>query len=237
MLQSLKQAYSIRLGATDGSLGHVKDFYFDDHTWTVRYVVIDTGTWLSRRKVLITPHSLGRLELNKGVLNVNLTRKQLEDSPTIDLHKPVSRQFEEDYVKYFGIPSYWLGDSATGMTEANVEASAQGLLTAANIPSGTPAPARNEPLLRSTLAVQGYHLNTTEGIVGHICDFMFDPDEWIIRQLVIKTGLRLSGPEVLVSATTIFQISYSESSAFTNLSESEVLKSPVHALAPAHIAS
>ena len=232
MLQSIKQTYGFKLGATDGPLGHVKDFYFDDHTWAIRYVVIDTGTWLSRRKVMITPLSLGRLELNTGVLNVNLSRKQLEDSPSIDLHKPVSRQFEEEYVKFFGIPSYWLSDAGVGMTEANVEEPAQALKTSPDRPPTATEQGKNEPNLRSTQAVQGYHLLATDGIVGHICDFMIDPAAWIVRDLVIKTGLRLSGPEVLVSASRVFQISYSESSAYTNLSAAEVLKNPVHAAAP-----
>src|SRR5580692_8482045 len=104
MAQSIKQLYGKELGATDGEIGHVKDFYFDDQNWTIRYLVVDTGSWLSGRQVLISPHALGRLDQGEKILRVNLTRKQIEESPSIAMHKPVSRQYEEEYYKYYGWP-------------------------------------------------------------------------------------------------------------------------------------
>jgi len=111
MLRSIKQLYGVKLGASDGEIGHVKDFYFDDRNWAVRYVVADTGSWLSGRKVLISPHVFGSLHQVGKLLLVNLTRKQIEDSPSIESHKPVSRQYEEEYYRYYGWPCYWQGDA------------------------------------------------------------------------------------------------------------------------------
>ena len=87
MLRSIKQLYGDKLGASDGEIGHVKDFYFDDQNWAVRYVVADTGSWLPGRQVLLSPHAFGRLRQAEKVLRVNLTRKQIEDSPSIESHK------------------------------------------------------------------------------------------------------------------------------------------------------
>src|SRR5512141_2746511 len=97
MLQSAHQLYQCKLGATDGEIGHVKDFYFDDQNWAVRYLVADTVSWLPKRQVLISPHSLGSLEHTGKIIRVNLSRKQIEDSPSMDTHQPVSRQYEEEY--------------------------------------------------------------------------------------------------------------------------------------------
>src|SRR5271166_7106948 len=97
MLLSIKQLYGEKLGASDGEIGHVKDFYFDDQDWAVRYVVVDTGSWLPGRQVLLSPHAFGSLAPAGKTLAVNLTRKQVENSPAIELHKPVSRQYEEEY--------------------------------------------------------------------------------------------------------------------------------------------
>ena len=97
MLHSIQQRYGEKLRATDGEIGHVRDFYFDDKTWTIRYLVADTGGWLTDRQVLISPHALGHLYPQGKVLLVNLTREQIEKSPSIDEHKPVSRQHEEEY--------------------------------------------------------------------------------------------------------------------------------------------
>ena len=109
MLRSIKQLYGDKLGASDGEIGHVKDFYFDDQNWVVRYIVADTGSWLSGRQVLISPHSFGSLPQAGKVLRVNLTRKQIENSPSIDSHKPVSRQYEEEYHRYYGWPTIGKG--------------------------------------------------------------------------------------------------------------------------------
>src|SRR5580698_6685819 len=116
MFQSLKQLYGKKLGASDGDLGQVKDFYFDDHTWAVRYVVADTGKWLPGRQVLLSPHAFGDCQPVGKTMLVNLTRKQIEDGPSIESHKPVSRQYEEEYHRYYGWPYYWEGDGLWGGT-------------------------------------------------------------------------------------------------------------------------
>ena len=102
MLRSLKQLYENKLGAVDGEIGRIKDFYFDDQNWAIRYLVADTGTWLPGRQVLISPRSLASPAASGKIMNVDLTRKQIENSPSIDSQMPVSRQHEEEFHKYYG---------------------------------------------------------------------------------------------------------------------------------------
>src|SRR4026209_1089107 len=99
MLRSLRQLYGKKLGASDGVIGHVKDFYFNDQQWAIRYVVADTGSWQSGRLVLISPHAFVNLHQDGDCLLVKLTRKQIKNSPAIESHKPVSRQNEEEYYR------------------------------------------------------------------------------------------------------------------------------------------
>jgi hypothetical protein len=80
MLQSIKQLYGNKLGASDGDIGHVKDFYFDDQNWAVRYVVADTGSWLPGRQVLISPHAFGSL--------INPEKSCRESDPETDRGQP-----------------------------------------------------------------------------------------------------------------------------------------------------
>src|SRR6478609_7582195 len=115
MLQSIKQLYGDKLRASDGDIGHVQDFYFDDQKWAVRYVVVDTGSWLLDRLVLIAPHAFGSSDQNSNLLTVNLSRQQIEKSPPISSQKPVSRQYEEEYYRYYGWPSYWMGEGIWGL--------------------------------------------------------------------------------------------------------------------------
>jgi sporulation protein YlmC with PRC-barrel domain len=231
MLQSIKQLYGDKLGASDGEIGHVKDFYFDDQNWAVRYVVADTGSWLPGRLVLISPHAFPEGFRGK-ILRVNLTRKQIENSPPIETHKPVSRQYEEEYYRYYGWPYYWQGDGLWGMSGFPIlELPTKPLLSEPATASG-PQPERADAHLRSTQAVNGYHLHASDGTIGHVCDFMIDDKSWAIRQLVIKTGHRFTGKEVQIPTGKVDRISYEDSTVLVNLTMEAVEQSPAHHLAP-----
>ncbi|MDA3920820.1 MAG: PRC-barrel domain-containing protein [Salinisphaera sp.] len=104
MLRSMETLEDCAIRATDGIIGQVKDFYFDDEAWAIRYLVVDTGSWLSSRKVLISPIALGQPDWAKKVLPVSITREQVKNSPAIDTEKPVSRQHEIRYLGYYGYP-------------------------------------------------------------------------------------------------------------------------------------
>ncbi len=233
MLQSIKQLYGERLGALDGEVGHVKDFYFGDQNWAVRYVVADTGNWLPGRQVLLSPHAIGSLYHDGKVLLTNLTRKQIEDSPAIESHKPVSRQYEEEYHRYYGWPYYWQGDGLWGMSGFPILESPAPLLPGKQPVAMDPKHEPADVHLRSTQAVKGYHLSASDGITGHVADFMMDNESWAIGELVIKTGNRFTGKEVRIPAGSVRRISYDESTVFVNLTRQVVEQSPEHDLAAA----
>jgi hypothetical protein len=231
MLQSIKQLCGEKLGAMDGEMGHVKDFYFDDQNWTVRYVVADTGSWLPGRKVILSPHAFGALHQGGKVLRVKLTRKQIEGSPSIESHKTVSRQYEEEYYRYYGWPCYWQGDGLWGMSGFPIAP-----LPAQPLPGQTATakgskPERADAHLRSSQAVIGYHLEATDGIIGHVCDFMMDAQTWTIGELVVKTGHRFSGKEVQIPTDKVDRVGYDTSTVFVHLTKEAVEQSSAHQLA------
>jgi hypothetical protein len=237
MLQSIKQLCGNKLGASDGDIGHVKDFYFDDQNWAVRYLVADTGSWLPGRQVLISPHAFGSLHQAGKALLVNLTRKQIENSPPFESHKPVSRQYEEEYYRYYGWPFYWLGDGMWGMSGFPILESPAKPLPSEGAAAGNRKRERADAHLRSTQAVNGYHLQASDGIVGHVCDFMMDNKSWAILQLVVKTGHRFTGNEVQIPTGQVDRISYDESTVFVNLTREAVEQSPAHHVSPCSAAA
>ena len=109
MLHSAKTLTGYKLDSLDGEMGKVEEFYFDDKHWVVRYLVADSGNWLTGRHVLLSPYALGAVSNEKHRVAVDLTKKQIEGSPALDRDKPVSRQFEESYYGYYGWPMYWGG--------------------------------------------------------------------------------------------------------------------------------
>ena len=223
MLQDIKQLYGKKLGATDGDIGHVKDFYFDDNTWAIRYLVADTGSWLSGRQVLLTHHALGNhafglSDADADVLRVGLTRKQIEDSPSIDSHRPVSRQYEAEYYRYYGWPAYWQEGGMLGAAGFPV---VMPLVT----PEKRPHHGHNQRddiHLRSTKAVTGYHIHATDGPIGSVSSFMVDGKSWAICKLVVETGHWYAGKEILISPSMIDRISYEDSTVFVNLTKADI---------------
>ena len=109
MLRHVVQLRGYKLGAEDGEIGHVNEFYFDDKDWVVRYLVAETGSWIAGRQVLISPCALGGIDDAGKVLSVKLTRESVENSPSIDKLKPISRPQEKELLRYHGWPMYWMG--------------------------------------------------------------------------------------------------------------------------------
>ena len=231
MLRSIKQLYGDTLSASDGEIGHVKDFYFDDQTWAVRYMIVDTGSWLTGRSVLIAPHAFTNFYQDGASRLVNLTREQIKNSPGIDTHKPVSRQYEEEYYRYYQWPPYWDGGMMWGMG---------GYPTALPpYPDPVPPPARkvgtasgNDPHLRSTQALVGYHLQSSDGEVGHVIDFIVHEKSWAICHLIVETGHWYSGKEIAIAPKHIQSISYEESKVFLNVTKEAILDAPEYEVPP-----
>jgi hypothetical protein len=224
MLRSIKQIYGDKLGASDGEIGCVKDFYFDDENWVVRYLVADTGSWIPGRLVLISPHALIPLDQGGKVLPVNLTRQQIENSPSIESHQLVSRQYEQEYYRYYGWPHYRQNEGLSGMSSSPALASPK-------LQSREPATENDRTHerdchLRSTKAVTGYLIQTTDEIVGSTTDFAMDDKTWAIRHLIINTGNRFSGKKKLISPDQVLRLSREESKVFVNLTREAVLQSP-----------
>ncbi len=217
MLRSVKQMYGDALGAFDGEFGHVKDLYFDDRSWAVRYVVADTGTWLSGRQVLLAPYCLDRLDESGSVLEVKLTKEQIENSPSIETHKPVSRKYEEDYYRYFGWPFYWQGDALWGVNASPVMDAANELVSIDSEVVPAPSGAVADSHLRSTKEVRGYHVQASDGMVGHVVDFMMDDWSWAIGEITVKTGYLFSGRRVQIPIKHVDHISYEASTIYLNL--------------------
>lgn len=227
MLQSVTKLFEDKLGASDGEIGHVKDFYFDDQNWAVRYLVADTGSWMPGRLVLISPHALGTLYQAGRILLVNLTRHEIENSPLIESHKPVSRQYEEEYHRYYGWPFYWQGDQLWGMSAFPIASSPSGRSTSKRSTAKGGKRKSGDPHLRSAKAIIGYHIQATDEVFGHVTDFVLDDKDWTIRQVVIDTGHWLQGKRVMISPSQINRIAWDESKVYVDLTKEAVLGSPV----------
>ena len=221
MLRSAKQLYGYTLGAVDGEIGHVKGFYFDDKDWVIRYLVADTGSWLVGHKVLISPYALGSIYPGGKVLQVRLTRQKVEQSPSIETELPVARQHERAYYQYYNWPVYWSGPGLWGMNPVPlVPLDFEPEIHQENVADEA------DSRLRSTLEVTGYHVQATDGEIGHVEDFLIEDESWEIKSLVVATGLWWSGREVVVPRKEVSRVSWDESKVFVNITRDALMREP-----------
>lgn len=219
MLHKAETLKGYKLDSVDGELGRVKDFYFDDQHWTIRYLVADTGNWLSGRQVLISPYALVAASQAERHITVDLTQKQIEDSPALNSDKPVSRQFEVAYYGYYSWPMYWHGPNMWGADPFIVRAREEQKEQA-------PGEKTWDSHLRSTQAVTGYTFEAEDGTIGHVEDFIIDDETWAIRYLIIDTRNWWPGKKVLVSPRWIERVSWDESKVFVRLSREAIQQAP-----------
>ncbi|MGC1784552.1 MAG: PRC-barrel domain-containing protein [Acidobacteriaceae bacterium] len=210
------------IAATDADIGSIHDFYFDDEHWTIRYIVVGTGVLLSGRKVLISPVALHRPPWMPLHLRVNLTWAQIENSPSVDVHKPVSRQHEKEHSQHYGWPQYWEGTAGSGLNPRPGPA-------AAPRPEKLPNPAENasgDTHLRSTSEVTGYRIHATDGEIGHLEDFLFDDESWKIRYAIVDTKNWWPGKKILLRPQWIDRVSWTDHEIYVRMSREAIQKAP-----------
>lgn len=234
MLRSTKDLRGYRLRATDGEIGSVDDLLFDDEQWTIRYLVANTGGWLTGQLVLLSPIVLGQADWEGKALAVGLTRAQIEQSPDIATDQPVSRQHEAELAQYYGYLPYWGGTGlwGAGMTPYALSGIATppivspGSTTATERALAGPEMAQGNQHLRSTRAVRGYHIHARDGEIGHVDDFIVDDDTWAIRYLVVDTRNWWPGKHVLVAPQRIGAIDWASSSVKVDLLRETIKQEP-----------
>jgi uncharacterized protein YrrD len=226
MRRNVKNLVGFSMGATDGEFGKVEEFYFDDETWTIRYLIVKTGSWLFGRKVLISPSALKEPNWANETFPVNLTKAQIKHSPDIDTERTVSRQQEIDLYTHYGWPymgaggaGFYGGMGMSGMMESRVPFE-ESILAA--VKHDKPV----DPHLRSIDEVTGYRIHATNGEIGDVEDFIIDDQNWRIHFLVVDTGHWFPGKKVQIATKWISQVKWEESAVYVDITVDAVKNSP-----------
>jgi uncharacterized protein YrrD len=230
MKRTIKNLIGFTMAATDGEIGKVKDFYFDDVTWEIRYLVVETGNWLSKRKVLISPEALLESDLTNETFPVNLTKEQIKESPDINTDQPVSRQHEMELYEHYSWTNYWGGSiGASGMGTHGMMMPMSPMPMKEEVKNNKNTlddKADGDPHLRSAKIVEGYTLHALDDTIGGVEDFIVDDSNWTIYYLVIDTGNWFPGKKVTISPNLIKEINWTTSEVIINASVDQVKNSP-----------
>lgn len=221
MLRSLKDLYGYRVQANDGEAGVVDEFYFDDATWIIRYVIVDLGGWLRNQHVLLSPMSIGQPDWETKMMGTNLTKEQMEASPSAGAVLPVSKQGDK-----------LLRAQYATATRASEEQDCLEPLPAPDIESGAGLRGDDglDPHLRSAREVLDYRIRASDCDVGSVEDLIIDDESWSIRYMVVNTGVAslgwLPGKKVLVAPAWIDDVVWEEKKVHVSLGSETIQSSP-----------
>ena len=223
MLQSTRKLKGFTIAATDGDIGKITDLYFDDQKWAIRYFVVDTGGWLTGRKVLISPISVQEVDWGRHSVRVALTRQQIKASPGIDTEQPVSRRQEAELYRHYDYPLYWVGPLLWGF---GAFPALGDLLHHGSDAAGGAADEADrdhaDSRLRSSEEVIGYDIRETNGSIGHVEDFLFDSRNWSMRFMIVNTRHWWPGKHVMISPQLIQEVNWPSRQVVVNVTREAV---------------
>jgi len=201
MLRQIRELGTYRLHAMDGDIGHLEQFYFDDRDWKITYFVVDIGTWLHGKKVLMSPSAIIGVDAPTKTINAAFTKQQVQESDDVGTHKPEGLEQPHDYSLYLGLP-YYLELNALNDSEAY------------------------DDHLRSSRVVSRYHVMAVDGEIGQIEDGIVEDQTWTIQYLVSTVGHWWSAKKVLLPTEWILWVSAAESNAYVSLTRNNIATAP-----------
>nr|WP_295932899.1 hypothetical protein [uncultured Dyadobacter sp.] len=203
MQTGLKNFSRFSVAGTDGKVGKIQEIFFDDLCWNIRYWVVNSGTWLSKKDLLISTQTKIKPDWNSALLQTDLTLKQLRSSPDPDYDMPVFRQQETRLYDASELANYWFapykGSHWDHMQRSELSA-----------PVGT------NKHLRSSKEVIGYTICALENS-GKLTDFIIDTEGWKIISLVVQRGTTDDSTEILLPVAAVTRISWADRTIYINL--------------------
>jgi hypothetical protein len=224
MLNSLSHLRGAKVSASDGDIGSVVEALFDDRSWKLRYLVLETGNWLQGRQVLVSPYGVRQPLSHDRHIHLLSTQQQVRSSPAIDTQRPVTRQQEAALLKHYSLPEYW-GSADAGGLLAGPSVVAPVLSVDERQPDDRPV---GDPHLRSSKEVSGYQIRASDDNIGAVEDFVFDEADWTLRYLIVDTSAWWQGGRrVLIGMQWVDEVDPVARQFHVRLTREQVRASPV----------
>ncbi len=187
-MQGLKHLFGYHVRATDEEIGKVEDFFVDDRSWTVRYMLMRTGGIFSGASAVIPAACLGQPNTASRSMPVKFSKAELEGLAEADV-KPVGDEMRALCKALYGKSDDRRdrGFIRVGCT-TNQDAAASSL--------------------RSVRELASYQIETRDGPCGLCTDLLADLHEWKVPYLVVNTKEFRPHGHVLAPTTWVQEISW-----------------------------
>jgi uncharacterized protein YrrD len=233
MLRNTSAIKGSTISASDGPMGSVSDLLFDDESWRVRWLVVDTGVIFPGRKVLLPPSILGAVNHIARQFSVRLTKAEVGASPDIDSDAPVSRHMEREVYDHYGWSPYWtsgfyMGGYGYGYGGGAVALPLEQETMRRDAVSGAASEPAGDKSLRSVSEVTGYHIHARDGEIGHVSDVLVEDGDWTLRYLAVATHNWWPGKTVLISPHSVTSIDWATRIVTLDVDRESVRMSPAY---------
>jgi hypothetical protein len=208
MLYSVNDLSGYEISATDGSIGHVRGFYFDPQSWNIHYLAVDTREWLPGRIVLISLVALGKLDPGHRLMPISLSKEQIKNGPPVEEDAPITSLHALN--AYYGWQFSLCGDMPSHCIE----------------PTETGSAGEEDVELRSTREMIGFYVKAGDGHVGHVEDFIVDDEGWAVRYMVTDGRNRLLGKKALIPLSWTDEIGWTNKEVYVAASLGVIKDSP-----------
>ena len=239
MLRNVNDLYGFKMIGSNGPIGEVKDCFFDDRAWTIRFFVVELDASLGGRKVLISPIAIHVADWGAKTLSASLTRERVKASPDVDTSKPVSRQHEVEQFGYYGYPPYWgegqlwgggpkFGMSLEGYQDVQLPTEPGAQKAFADKLAKLHRARGDDPHLRSCRAIERYYIHAIDGDIGHVESLLVEDDGWAIRYLLVNTSDWWLGHQTLIAPPWITDIDWLDATVSVDLTRQIVKDAPIY---------
>ena len=234
MMHLLSDLTNFAIKATDGKIGTVADFYFDDRRWVIRYLVVNLGSalGLDNRKVLLSPATIKHINHNEKIIAVDMSLSEIENSPVIDTAHSLSSNYEIDYLSYYGYAFNWDNGSQNSFAVDDetvvhvVDAKAQ-KSEDVFIDIDSVRRMYGDRHLRSCHEIINYQIQAADGEIGRLKSMLIDDDTWAIQCCIANTGNWWFGHQVLITPQAIRDISWGSTKIYVDMTQQQIKGAPL----------
>lgn len=212
VLRSTRDVQHYRLLSADSELGRVDAFYFDNKTWLIRYLGVNIGKGPRQRRFLISTVSIGEIDEQNKAIYIELTSKQVENSPPVNTLRPLTRHDEVAYYKHLGWKPYWVSEPPLENLFTGYEPAEFFLITM------QPGQSNN---------VWGFEVSALDGKIGHVDDLIIDTRYWVIRYLSIDADDWIKKKYLLIYPAWIDHVSWKACQMTVGLKREQLKTAPL----------
>jgi len=196
-----RNLYGTSVDASDGRLGNIIDFLFDDQRWHVGHLVLNAGRWLRRRRVTLPYDTIVMKDWSdRHVFIEGLTRQQIRISPATETRVPISLHESLAEVTIMDWDTYLVNTTFTDH----------------------PWQISDDPHIHNTRDVVGYHVQGSDGPIGYVSDFVINDESWSVSDLVVNMRNWLPGRQILIPTAHIEEVRGANRSMRISLSRKSI---------------